>query len=138
MVAKRYIAAPNPDPESIEFWDAAQKGVFLLPRCTDCQKYYWYPRSHCPHCFGRNIEWLENRGRGRIYSFTIMRRAEPPYCIAYVELDDGPRVLTNIIIDNLDAVRIGQRVEVVFVPATDHPQQKIPFFRPVKATSPNG
>lgn len=127
----REIAAPTPDPESAPFWEAAQEGVFLLPRCNDCQTYYWYPRANCPHCLGVDTDWVESKGRGRIYSLTVMRKTEVPYCIAYVELDEGPRVLTNIETDDLDAVEIGQRVEVVFVPSSKPPHQNIPFFRQV-------
>src|SRR5690606_8416552 len=81
----REIAVPTPDPESAPFWEAAQEGVFLLPRCNDCQTYYWYPRANCPHCLGIDTDWVESKGRGRIYSLTVMRKTEVPYCIAYVE-----------------------------------------------------
>lgn len=131
MGTRRHIASPIPDPESAPFWDAARQGIFLLPRCVDCRVFYWYPRALCPHCLGRSTEWVESEGRGRIYSLTVMRKAEEPYCIAYVELDEGPRVLTNIETGDPDALKIDQRVEVTFRPASDPPHQNVPFFRPV-------
>ena len=129
METRRQILAPTPDPESAPFWEAAQQKILLLRRCCDCQAFYWYPRAICPFCLGQRTEWVQSKGLGRIYSSTVMRKADNPYCIAYVELDEGPRVLTNIETDDPDTVKIGQRTEVSFVPASEAPNQNIPFFR---------
>jgi uncharacterized OB-fold protein len=129
MTVGRHIPTPNPDPESAPFWDAAREGRFLLRKCPACQKVHWYPRSVCPHCLSSNTDWVQGSGRGRIYSSTVFRQGAEPYAIAYVELDEGPRVLTNILADDLDSIAIGQRVEVVFVPSSDPPVQHVPFFR---------
>ena len=127
----RQILVSTTDAESAPFWEAAQEGVFMLPRCNECQTKYWYPRANCPHCLGDNTDWVESKGRGRVYAMTVMHKAEVPYCIAYVELDEGPRMLTNIEAGDLNAVEIGQRVEVVFVPSATTPHQKVPLFRHV-------
>lgn len=116
---------------SSHFWEAVKEGVFLLPRCNTCQNYYWYPRPICPLCLSADTDWVESKGRGRIYSTTVMRKAPSPYCIAYVELDEGPRLLVNITTDEPDRVEIGQRVEVDFGPSRVAPHETVAYFRPM-------
>jgi len=80
----------------------------------------WYPRFLCPDCHGTETSWFEASGRGTIYTFTIVRRGQGPYAnaapyvAAYVELEEGPRILTNIVDVAVDQVRIGMPVEVVW------------------------
>jgi uncharacterized protein len=115
--------APFVTPEVKPFWDATSTGRLLLPRCADCDTVIWYPRPFCPRCASLNIAWFEASGRGSIYSFTVNRRGQADlpeyreagtYVLAYVELEEGPRVMTNIVECEPNSVRIGQRVEVVF------------------------
>jgi uncharacterized OB-fold protein len=112
------VFPPTPSPESQPYWDATAEGKILLPRCNDCGTVIWYPRTTCPECMSSDVSWFEASGRGTIYSFAIVRRQGGPwrdalpYVLAYVELDEGPRVLTNIV-DELD-LEIGQAVEAVF------------------------
>ncbi len=107
------------------FWDAAAEGRLLLQRCAACSVVIWYPRAICPVCGSLESTWFEASGEGSIYSFTIARRGEgpwrevSPYVVAYVELDEGPRVLTNIIGGPVEGVAIGQRVRAVFEPNDD-------------------
>jgi uncharacterized OB-fold protein len=115
---------PPISPEARPFWEAARRGRLLLPRCLSCQTLIWYPRGVCPGCGGRGIEWLEGSGRGVIYSFSIIRRGAPapfrnaaPYVLAYVELDEGPRLMTNIVDCDVDSLAVGDRVIAVFQPA---------------------
>lgn len=114
MSQQRIPAAPGPNVENRPFWDAAQHGRFLIKRCTACGEAHFYPRAICPHCFSDATEWQESRGEGVIYSVSVMRRVPVPYAIAYVELDEGVTVMTNILDADLDALRIGQRVKVAF------------------------
>ena len=105
------------DPATEPFFAAAHKGVLRLRRCTDCKKPHWYPRPVCPFCMG-DTEWIDATGAGTIYSVSVTRRAGPiPYAIAYVTLDEGVTMLTNICDCDLDTLRIGQRVKVCFKPA---------------------
>jgi len=112
------VFAPSPTPESKPFWDATGQGKILLPRCNDCGTVIWYPRTTCPDCMSSDVGWFEASGRGTIYSFAVVRRAGGPwrdalpYVLAYVELEEGPRVLTNII-DGID-LEVGQSVVAVF------------------------
>lgn len=123
-------AMPAPDPvpqdDAAPYWEATKEHRLVLPRCTSCATFIWYPRGFCPACGSFEIEWIEAPGTGEIYSFSIPRRGQgayrdaAPYVLAYVELDlpagaaDGPRVITNIVDVDVDTVRVGQRVTAVF------------------------
>ena len=128
-MAARKIQAPEVNPDSAPFWAAAREGRFVLPRCTACGEVHWYPRARCPFCLGPT-EWIAASGRGTIYTYSVMRRAPVPYAIAYVTLEEGPAMLTNIVDCDLDALAIGQPVEVVLVPS-DASGPPVPMFRPV-------
>jgi uncharacterized OB-fold protein len=117
-----------PFPETIPYWEAAARGELLLKRCQSCGAAHFYPRVLCPFCFSDKTEWLRAAGMGTIYSFSVMRRAEQPYAIAYVTLDEGPTMMTNIVDCDLDAIRIGQRVRLVFKRAENG--QAVPMFTP--------
>ena len=124
----RPLAAPIIDPATEPFWSAAREGIFKVRRCTSCQKAHWYPRPVCPFCMG-DTEWAGASGRGTIYSVTVTRRAGPiAYALAYVTLDEGVTVLTNIVDCDLDALRIGDRVRVTFKSAEGG--HAIPMFTP--------
>ena len=128
----RSIPAPEPNPETQPFWDATRRGELLLRRCGHCGEAHFYPRTICPLCGSDDTAWEQAAGGGTIYSFSVMRQAKIPYAIAYVTLDEGPTMMTNIVETDLDAIRIGQRVRVVFVP-TESDGAPVPMFRPVEA-----
>lgn len=129
MSAKeRKIPAPAVYPETQVFWEAAARGKLLVKRCADCGEHHHYPRSLCPFCFSDRTQWREATGMGIIYSYSVMRRAEVPYVIAYVALDEGVKMMTNIVGCDPDEVRIGQRVKVRFVPSDGGPP--LPMFAP--------
>jgi uncharacterized protein len=92
----------------------------LLKRCLDCASVIWYPRSFCPECSGMHTEWFEASGRGRIYSYTVNHRGEGAYrdqtafVLAYVELDEGPRLMTNIVGAEPADLSVGAPVTVLF------------------------
>jgi uncharacterized protein len=106
--------------ETQEFWDATAQGELLLRKCDDCSSVIWYPRAFCPECSSQNTSWITSSGRGTIYSFSITRKGagawaeKGPYVIAYIELEEGPRVLSNIVGCSVDSVSIGMGVSVVF------------------------
>jgi len=128
MISGHDLPAPAPvlSPESRPFWEAAAEGRLLLQRCDDCGGTVWYPRGICPDCGGTALAWFEASGRGVVYSFTVIRRGATgafrdvgPYVLAYVELDEGPRVLTNLVDCDPGALLIGQAVRAVFEAAED-------------------
>jgi uncharacterized protein len=124
----RTIAAPPVSPETKPFWDAAAAGTLLLKRCEACREPHYYPRAICPFCGSDRTAWLEASGRGTIYSYSVFRRAPVPYAIAYVTLEEGPTMMTNIVDGDIDAIRIGQRVRVRFTPTDGGPP--VPMFAP--------
>lgn len=116
------VPSPNIQPEMIEFWDALRAGEFLLPHCRTCDFVIWSPRPYCPRCGSLEVDWRPASGDGVVYSYTVNRRGKGfnkqyaeigPYVIAYVELAEGPRILTNIVEADVDSVRIGDRVRAV-------------------------
>lgn len=127
----RAIAAPVINAETQAFWAAAKEGRFLIKRCEDCEKAHWYPRAVCPFCGSGRTAWVDGAGRGEIYSFSVMRRSDPPYAIAYVTLEEGPTMMTNITDCDLDALHIGQQVTLVFKPTEEG--GAVPMFTPSKA-----
>ncbi|MEO8804855.1 MAG: OB-fold domain-containing protein [Burkholderiaceae bacterium] len=127
-MAKRVPAAPQAWPETAEFWAAANQKRLLLRRCRSTGRAYHYPRNHSPFNGSDNTEWIEASGEGTIYSFSVMPRADPPYCIAYVTLAEGPTMLTNVLTDNFDRLHIGQSVRVSFEPSEGG--QLVPMFVP--------
>jgi len=126
----RKIPAPSVNLESRPFWDAAAEGRFLIKRCTACGKAHWYPRANCPFCFSGETVWEESPGEGVIYSYSVMHRSPTgPYAIGYVNLNEGPAVLTNFVGCDLSTLAIGQKVKVQFQPTEGGPP--VPVFAPV-------
>jgi uncharacterized protein len=124
-LSEKVLPAPAPlvNPEVKPFWEATAEGRLLLPKCLECASLIWYPRPFCPSCASTRVEWIQASGRGTIYSFTVNRRGQADlaayreagvYVLAYVELEEGPRVMTNIVDCDPDSLSIGQQVEVVF------------------------
>jgi hypothetical protein len=115
---------PRPSPETRAFWEATREGRLLLPRCLGCGVVIWYPRGMCPKCHGAKVEWIEASGRGSVYSFTVVRRSfgawreVTPYVVAYVELEEGPRVLTNLVELDPEQARIGMAVRLRLDPTS--------------------
>ena len=139
MLGERVLPAPAPFvlPEVKPFWDGTAEGRLLLPRCDDCQAVIWYPRPFCPSYASTRVSWIPASGRGSVYSYTVNRRGQADlpaykeagvYVLAYVELDEGPRVMTNIVDCDPETVKIGQRVEVVFHDTGEG--TALPRFRP--------
>ncbi|WP_395710201.1 Zn-ribbon domain-containing OB-fold protein [Reyranella sp.] len=116
-------------PEIRPFWEAARRGKLLLAHCTACDRPHWFPRVVCPMCSSRDVDWREASGRGTVYSVSVARRASPPYALAYVTLDEGPTMLTNIVDCDIDGVAIGQQVKVVFKGRPD--ALPAPMFTPL-------
>ncbi len=117
---------PTVSDDGAPWWQAAREGRFLLQRCAACGKRQFPPRMLCSHCGARAPAWVENDGLGTVYSFTIVHRppeqsfmADVPYVVAIVELDAGPKMMSNVVGVPPDQVRIGMRVRPVFERATD-------------------
>jgi uncharacterized OB-fold protein len=130
------LPAPPPavNPETRQFWEATAQGRLLLKRCLDCGSVIWYPRALCPECGSLRTEWFEAAGRGRVYSYTVNHRGQgayagaAPYVLAYVELDEGPRVMTNLVEAGEEELAVGLPVEVTFHDTGEG--SALPRFRP--------
>lgn len=102
------------------FWDATAEGRFQLQRCNECDTVLWFPRRQCPSCWTENISTFDASGKGVVYSFAIIRKGAMlykeagPFVVAYVELAEGPRVMTNIVDCDVETVEVGMPVEVVW------------------------
>lgn len=128
-MSERKIPAPAVNPENQPYWDAAAQGRLLYKRCKDCDRPHFYPRSLCPYCFSERTEWTESAGSGSVYTYSVQRRGAPAaYAVAYVTLDEGFTMLTNLVDCDFDALAIGQRVRLVFKPAEDG--AAVPMFTP--------
>lgn len=125
---ERIPLSPQIWPETTPYWEAANEGRLLLRRCLDTGRAYHYPRLHSPFTGSSNTEWIAASGKGTVYSFSVLPRAQPPYCIAYVELDEGPIMLSNLLAQDFASLRIGQAVQVRFVASANG--QMVPMFAP--------
>lgn len=128
------VPSPPVNPETAPFWSGVDESRLVLPRCLACRTVIWYPRTFCPSCHRTGVEWVECSGRGSVYSFSVTQKGDGawrevgPYVLAYVELDEGPRVLTNIVECDPSSLAVGQAVEVVF--ERNGEGRALPRFRP--------
>ena len=127
---------PQPTPETEAYWEGCRKHELLLQRCVQCGEAQFYPRILCTKCMSENLDWVKASGRGRVLTFTIVRRAvseayvaDVPYVVALVRLDEGPVMMSNVVQCNPETVIVGSRVEVLFEDWSD--EVSIPQFRPV-------
>jgi len=94
---------PSPTPETQMFWDSCRNRAMELPQCQACRKFHFYPRSMCPYCWSRDLKWVQTSGLATLYSYVISHRAlagfesVTPYVIAVVELEEGVRMMTNLV-----------------------------------------
>ena len=126
---ERKIQAPVPNLETKAFWDAAAESRLMIGKCNTCGKLHYYPRTRCPFCFSDKTQLQQTSGNGTIYTYSVMRRAPIPYAIAYVTLEEGVSMMTNIVDCDLDQIKIGQAVRLVFKPSEGGPL--VPMFSPV-------
>jgi len=124
--------APRADPESEAYWSATLEGRLVVQRCTGCGHHQLYARAHCLRCRGP-VDWVPATGRGTIYSYTVIRQNFSrsfkhllPYVVALVDLEEGPRLMTNVVGCEPGDVRIGSAVRVRFEPVSD--EAALPLF----------
>ena len=115
------LPVPPITPETAPYWNGARDGKLLLQRCGECRAVRFYPRALCPSCWSTQVDWIEASGRGRVHSFTIIRRppapsfaARVPYVVALIDLDEGPRMMANIVGDGALDVGMDEPVTLTF------------------------
>ncbi|MBI2863255.1 MAG: OB-fold domain-containing protein [Chloroflexi bacterium] len=132
-------AKPLPAPLHREltkpFWEAAQRHELIIPRCKRCGEFFWYPRELCPHCLSFDWEWQRVQGKGRVYTFTIVRQpqypafnADVPYVFAIIQLNEGIRMVSNVVGCPVEEVKVDMPVEVTFDDVT--PECTLFKFKP--------
>ncbi|HXH21624.1 MAG TPA: Zn-ribbon domain-containing OB-fold protein [Dehalococcoidia bacterium] len=128
---------PNPAhwPASKPFWEAAKRHELVMPRCRRCDKLFFYPREVCPYCLQSDIDWQQVSGRGRLYSFTVIHQPanaafldDVPYIYAMVQLDEGPRMISNLVDIAPAEAKVDMPVVAVFDDVT--PEWTLVKFRP--------
>lgn len=124
---------PSPTPETAPFWEGTKAHELRMQQCNSCGKFYFYPRSHCRYCNSEDVEWKTISGKGTLASFVINNRPTPPFdkdtpiIVALIQLDEGPRMMSNIVgveakPENLE---LDAPVEVEFV---ERGEQVLPVF----------
>ena len=116
-------------------WDAAKQHQFLIQRCQDCGHMWFPPMPNCSNCLSERLEWAPMKGTGKVHSFIVYHQGwlpgylkQTPYNVAIVQLDEGPRLINNIVGVANDDIRVDMPVEVVFEEI--NPDVTIPRFRP--------
>jgi hypothetical protein len=129
---------PRPAPESVPYWQAARDHRLEIPCCNACGKFWFPPSQSCPHCLAVDFAWAPVSGKGKVFSFVTFHRVyhpafakEVPYVVALVELDEGPRLLTNIVGVAPEKVACDMPVKVVFDDVAE--DVAVPKFTPVNA-----
>jgi uncharacterized OB-fold protein len=136
-MAEAARARPKPTPETQHYWDGAKAGQLLLQCCDDCSHTYFPPRPFCPKCASRKVSVKQASGKGTLYSYVINHRPAapgftPPYAIAVVELEEGPRMMSSIIdcAQTPEALVLDMKLEVAFQALDD--AITLPVFKPAK------
>lgn len=120
------------EPDTAPFWTATRGHRLRFQTCDRCQAVIFHPRRHCPRCGGLDTTWHDSEGRGKVYSFTVVRQhgigffaERVPYAVGLVDLDEGFRMMVEIVADDLETIEIDMRVGVVW---EDHEEISIPLF----------
>ncbi len=129
---------PTVSPETRPFWEGCKGHQLLVQRCSSCDSYQFYPRGVCSSCMSGDLEWIKASGKGKVFSYSVVHvnrtpqwAEQVPYVVAYVELDEGVRMFSNIVGCDPQEVRIGMPVEVTFDDLND--EVAVPLFRPAEA-----
>ena len=128
---------PEPTPETAHFWEGTRQGELRLQRCEECSHAYFPPRPFCPRCASRRVAVFKASGRATLYSYVIHHRPvpgfTPPYAIAVVALEEGPRMMTNLVevAQTPEALILDMPLEVSFAKQDD--TITLPLFKPAGA-----
>jgi len=132
--------APKPTPESKPFWDGANSGQLRIQKCVTTGKHFFPPRRYSPFTVGGETEWVDASGRATLYSYVINQRPAPgwendgPYAIAVVELEEGPRMMANIVgVENTpENLVLDMPLQVQF---EARGEQQVPVFAPAAGSA---
>jgi uncharacterized OB-fold protein len=128
-----------PEPDTQHYWEGVKAGELRYQTCNTCGTVNFYPSAHCQSCGSDQLTWKASKGEGTVYTYSVVRQNRIPgfvelgaYAVAYVDLDEGFRMLTNVVVDGdpTQLVKIGQRVKVEYE-KQDSGDYPIPVFRPI-------
>jgi uncharacterized OB-fold protein len=126
---------PTPDQFTQPWWDAAAEGRLVISRCRTCHEAHYYPRPFCPRCGGDDVAWEDASGRATLYTWSVVYQNDlppfsqkVPYVAAVVDLEEGPRMMTNVIGGDFDRLAVGLALHVDFEDIGEG--FHIPVFRP--------
>lgn len=136
MTEKDQKPLPHIDEVSRPYWDAAKRHELLLQKCQECGHYRYPQGETCPSCLSDRLEWVKVSGRGSVYTWTVFHQVyhpafkeDVPYAVVAVELEEGPRIITNLVDCKIGDIKVGMPVKVVFDDVTE--EITLPKFRPV-------
>ncbi len=127
---------PAATPETREFWEGAKRHELRIQRCNACGRAYFFPRPFCPYCSSRDVAWFTASGKARLYSYIISHRPAPgfqdavPYVIAVVELEEEPRMMTNIIGVDPEPANLPLDLPLEVTWESESDEITLPLFRP--------
>ena len=128
---------PNPDNETLPFWEGAREGRLVIRRCNTCGEAFFYPRPFCPKCWSADVGWIDASGRATLYTWSIVHvndlppfHERVPYVAAIVTLEEGPRMMTNVVGVDFDDLDADMALRVTFRSISDEPPVTIPVFEP--------
>jgi len=137
-VAAPRFDLPTPDFDTQPFWDAARARRLIIQHCADCGRHQFYPRPFCAHCWGARVDWVEANGRATLYTYSVVHQNDlppfperVPYVAAVVDLDEGPRMMTDVVDCDVEALAVGMPLEVTYREL--HEDITVPVFRPAAA-----
>jgi uncharacterized protein len=115
------LPLPVANADSLPYWNAARERRLVIRKCKACGELHFMPRHLCPACWSDQLEWIDAKGTGHVHSFSLIHRASDPsfasrvpYVLALVELDEGPRMMANILGEDALSTAIGDPVAVTF------------------------
>ena len=128
---------PTMTPWSTPFWEGCRRGELLVQKCQDCKAFIFYPKMYCPDCLSSNLEWVRAGGKGKVYSHMTVFAFQPtefaddvPYVVAIIDLEEGVRMMSNIVGCSPQDVHCDMEVQVVFDKVTD--AITLAKFKPVR------
>lgn len=136
-MAEQGRVIPTPTPETKHYWDGAREGELRIQACNSCNQNYFPPRPFCPKCGSRDVRVVKASGKGTLYSYIINHLPAPgytsPFTVAVVELEEGPRLMTNIVECEAtpEALELDMALEVTFEKLND--EISLPQFKPAKS-----
>jgi uncharacterized OB-fold protein len=131
---------PTPDQSTEAFWSGTREGRLRIKRCQACRRAHFYPRPFCPHCWSEDVVWEDATGKATLYTYSVVYQNDlppfperVPYVAAVVELEEGPRLMTNVVDCPFDQLQVGMDLVVAYRQETD--EITLPVFRPPASVS---